>query len=696
MSSGCKRRKEGNNSPGRKRRKIGNGYESNNEFGGGKGGSGGNSLNGAGGAGGQGTGASLVIQARNATLKNNLCIDLSEFRDAVKQFSQPHNAPHPRQDMPSPHRIFYGRESLVDDIISLLRSEQTSRVCITGVGGMGKTSVALAVAQKAVAENIFPKEYVFWVPCVEAKSPDLLRRILYAQLRITTRSYDSLDPLVTDLDASKQRRLLLDNFETPWLSGSGKDQAEIGDILVRLAELPHIALLVTMTSGFSPGRIQWQHRVLQALDADAARDVFRIKYRDAAGGLELSAGPELDRLLMAIGRIPAITLMATCGGHQGTSPAALLKEWESAGTRMLAGDETRSMDETIRLSMERQVVKSNSEAFTLLAILSMLPAGTSGQNLSWWAPTLTSPSAAVGTLRTAALIEFKGDGHFATSRIFVRPTIQSYMSHQDRIPAEVRDQVHDACYNFVLRHESIPDDPKFKTDFQAIASEEINIQGLLMEIPVNAPRPNAVDALIAFSLYQSRTKASAVVASHALEVARSVYNDLHVANRDATVRHVADRNAARHVAAAHHSLGQSLFILDQYEEACKHFEEAAGCYKNLPGGADLHRAGEVLMCLQNTWNLLETKSLTEFESLTREAQANLSHEPASDYHVARGLLAFGRFLWWNNREHIFETLSAAKAIFEHLGCPASTAECLYYMAREYARQGRCAKSFTHH
>ncbi|KAF7333657.1 hypothetical protein MSAN_02408800 [Mycena sanguinolenta] len=567
-----------------------------------------------------------------------------------------------------PRTIYSMGARLLSTISSLFSARKDHHEYASpGSGGMGKTSVALAVAKQVVVENIFPKEYVFWVPCVEAKSPDLLRRILYAQLRITAKSYDSLGPLVTDLDTSKERRLLLlDNFETPWLSGSGKDQAEIGDILVRLAKLPHIALLVTMTSGFSPGRIQWQHRALHALDADAARDVFRAKYRDAAG-LELSTGPELDRLLTAIGRIPlAITLMATCGGHQGTSPAALLKEWESAGTRMLAGDETRSMDETIRLSMERSVVKSNPEALTLLAILSMLPAGTTGQNLSWWAPTVTSLSAAVGTLRAAALIEFQRNGHFETSRIFSG------------------NQVHDACYAFVLRHKSIPDDYKSKSDLEAIASEEINIQGLLMEIPVHTPRPNAVDALIAFSWYQSRTKPSTVVASHALEVARAVYNDSHIADHDA---------AARRVAAAHQSLGRSLYMLDLYDDACTHLEEAIAWFKDLPGGADLQLAGEASMDLLDTWMYIGTKQSPELEPLAREAQAHLSHDETDKYHVARGLLGFGHFLWWScRRDEALETLSATKAIFEHLGCAASAAECLYYMARSYARLGRTTEA----
>ncbi|KAJ7249228.1 hypothetical protein B0H12DRAFT_702193 [Mycena haematopus] len=612
---------------------------------------------------------------------------LNRVEDTVNMLSQPHNAPHSWKDMPPPHDIFYGREVLVDDIISLLATERTSRVCITGVGGMGKTSVALAVAEKAMVTNMFPKEYVFWVPCVEAKSPDLLRRILYTQLRITAKSYDSLDPLIADLDASKQRRLLLlDNFETPWLSG--KDQAEIGSILVRLAKLSHIALLVTMTSGFIPGRIEWQHRALQALDADAARDAFKTKYRDAAGGLELTAGRELDELLAAIGHIPlAITLMAACGGHQGTSPAALLKEWADAGTRMMSGDETRSMDDTIRVSMEHGVVKSNPEALTLLAILSMLPAGTTGRNLGWWAPTLTSPSAAVGTLRTAALIEFKGDGHFETSRIFVRPTVQSYMSHEDRISAEIRHQVHDACYQFVLDHKSMPDDPKFKEDLAALASEQTNIQRLLMDVSISAPRPKAVDALIAFGLYQSWTKPSTVIASLALEVARTVRDDPHVTDLDV---------AARHVAEAHRCLGKSLFGLDRWDEACPHFEEASDQLKNLPGGADLHCAGESSMELLDTWIYMGTKKLPEGESLAEAARANLSHDESDKYHVACGLLGYCRFLWWSYRldEASLETLSAAKATFEELECPASTAKCLQLMARTYAYRKEYSKALT--
>ncbi|KAJ7255086.1 hypothetical protein B0H12DRAFT_1183723 [Mycena haematopus] len=630
---------------------------------------------------------SSLAHTRVTLITVYLSPQLDRIEDAVKQFTQPHNAPYPREDMPLPHRILHGREPLVNEITSLLATDSTSRVCITGVGGMGKTSVGLAVAESVIKENIFLKEHIFWVPCVEAKSPDLLRRILYAQLRITTaETYNSLEPLIAELDASKQQRLLLlDNFETPWLSGG--DQAKVHDILVRLAELPHIALLVTMTSGFTPQDIEWQHRPLTPLDPAAAREAFKSKYRDAAGGHELIADePELDELLTSIGHIPlAITLTAASGGYLGISPDALLQDWREEGTEMMSGHRTRSMDDTIRLSMERGAVKSNSEALELLAVLSLLPAGTTGSNLDWWAPMLTASRrhAAVKTLRIAALIEFQSDGQFATSHIFVRPTIQAYMSHKGRISTGVRDKVHDACYKFVLDHKSIPDDSKFKADLEALASEETNIQGLLMEIPVNAPRPNAVDALVAFGLYQSWTKPSTVIASHALAVARAVHDR----------SHVTDRDAARRVAAAHACLGKSLFELDRYEEACPHFEEAAVRFKDLPGGSDLHCAGQASMELLETWTCIGTKPSSELTMLAREAQANISYGETSKYHVARGLLGSGYFLWWSNRQdEALEKFSAAKVLFEHLGCPASAAESLYRMAKTYAVRGDYAKA----
>ncbi|KAJ7457975.1 hypothetical protein B0H11DRAFT_1818070 [Mycena galericulata] len=585
---------------------------------------------------------------------------VDRIEQAVKSTNNPHNAPQtfPRQDMSAAHRIFFGRQSVVTDIASLLSREDTSRVCITGVGGMGKTSVALAVVHSPAVKDIFPN-YRFWVPCVEALSADLLRRILYTQLRITADSYDSLDPLIKELSSSKERRLLLlDNFETPWLSGDNQDK--ITDILVRLTALPHIALIVTMASQFPPSEesVEWQHRPLLPLDAAAARDTFQRLYPGTANA------PKLDELLTAVGHIPlAITLMAADGKHSQATPKDLLKEWRKAGTEM-----NSTMDCRIGLSVQQ--VESNPDAFELLAILSLLPAGTTGDNLRWWAPTLTSHPAAVVALRTAALIEQDDSGDFGSSRIFLRPTIQSYMAQKSRISTNVQKQVHEACYRFVLERKSIPDDANFRRDLQELAGEETNIQGLLMQINASDMRLHALDALIAFALYQSWTKPSTVVATHALGLASAAKD-------------------SRRVAEAHECLGKIFLKLDRYEDACQHFEDARRYFKESHCGADRIRAGDCSMQLADGWRRI-WKSTDEVRALVYEAQADLSHDASDEYHIALGLLGVGYFLWWEGSTSAsLETLSGAKRLLETLdrSTPASIAWCLYLMGRCHA-QGR--------
>ena len=50
-----------------------------------------------------------------------------------------------RQRMPLKPEVFHGRDGIVQEITYLLMKEETSRICILGPGGMGKTSVSLGV-----------------------------------------------------------------------------------------------------------------------------------------------------------------------------------------------------------------------------------------------------------------------------------------------------------------------------------------------------------------------------------------------------------------------------------------------------------------------------------------------------------------------------------------------------------------------
>ena len=148
-----------------------------------------------------------------------------------------------RQEMPLKPEIFHGRDDLVEDIAQLLLREETSRVCILGPGGMGKTSVSLAVVELPLIKERFREENVIWVPCIEATSATLLLEILHIQLQVPGDQQVTLERIISELNTLKQPRLIVvDNFETPW----NGNQKQVGDILRRLAMLSHIAILVTM------------------------------------------------------------------------------------------------------------------------------------------------------------------------------------------------------------------------------------------------------------------------------------------------------------------------------------------------------------------------------------------------------------------------------------------------------------------
>ena len=127
--------------------------------------------------------------------------------------------------------IFHGRDDLVEGVVQSLLQEKTSRVCILGPGGMGKTSVSLAVVESPLIKERFSDGNCVWVPCIEATSATLLLEILHAQLQVPGDKQITVEKIIWKLDALKQSRLiLLDNFETPW-NAPGKTQKQVSDIL---------------------------------------------------------------------------------------------------------------------------------------------------------------------------------------------------------------------------------------------------------------------------------------------------------------------------------------------------------------------------------------------------------------------------------------------------------------------------------
>ena len=326
--------------------------------------------------------------------------------------------------MPFKPEIFHGRDDFVKDIARSLLQEETSRVCILGPGGMGKTSVTLAVVELPVIKERFLGGNCVWVPCIEATSATLFLEILHIQLQVPVDGDKqvTLEKIISALDGSKEPRLiLLDNFETPW-NAPGGTQKQVSDILRKLVMLSHIAIFVTMRGTYPPcDTIEWQSHIIQPTDKAACRRTFHDINPSSKND------PDVDHLLAALGHMPfAVTLMANLGKRGKSTAKELLEMWYTSGTDMLSvtNSPEKSMNRSISLSVDSEFVKQDPNALPLLAILSLLPAGTTKQNLRWWATPVKMIPSAIATLSDAGLlIENKWENSSSLLRGPRRPVV---------------------------------------------------------------------------------------------------------------------------------------------------------------------------------------------------------------------------------------------------------------------------------
>lgn len=395
-------------------------------------------------------------------------------------------------------------------------------MCLLGAGGMGKTSVSLAVIERPVIRHRFPGGNCVWVPCIEATSAALLLDILYIQLQVPGDKQVTLEKIITHLNASTQQcLLLLDNFETPW--NAPGTQKQIEDMLRQLAELNHIAIFITMRGRNPPcnNAITWEWKNIQPTDEAACLCVYRDNNPSSRDSDE-----DIMLLLEALGYMPfAVTLMAKLGMEGMSTAKELLYAWRESGPDLLSDNPEASMNRSISLSIESDVVKRNPNSITLLSILSLLPAGTTKANLRWWAlgsalKTSMIPSA-IATLSKAALLVENEREHSDSPVLFVIPVVQSFMQQHGRIEEEIRTQVLLSCCQFVLDHTCRYDDPTFPAKSKALAAEDTNIQSILFGSPHASLSERIIDALIAFSWYCCDTKPNLEIVNYTVKAARS-------------------------------------------------------------------------------------------------------------------------------------------------------------------------------
>ncbi|KAJ7805480.1 P-loop containing nucleoside triphosphate hydrolase protein, partial [Mycena leptocephala] len=264
---------------------------------------------------------------------------------------------------------FHGRDSELKHLIDSLLCDPP-RAAILGPGGMGKTTLAMAALHHPAVMEKYNLSH--FISCESANTLEDLVTIIGSHLGLDPSNLLS-KVIAQHLGGCGPCLIVLDNFETPWEPIESQGQVE--EFLSLLADIPTLALLLTMRGAERPGKLKWTRPFLpplEPLSPSASRQIF-VEVADEPCAEEESV---LGDLLDLSGSLPlAVSLMANIASFEGYSTT--LARWQTENTALLSeGHDKRSnLEKSIALSLSSPRISSSPHAKNLISLLSLLPDG---------------------------------------------------------------------------------------------------------------------------------------------------------------------------------------------------------------------------------------------------------------------------------------------------------------------------------
>ena len=382
---------------------------------------------------------------------------------------------------PPPPRACFGRNELIEKVVGF--TENLEPVALIGAGGIGKTSIALAVLHHDRIKVRFGDNRRF-IRCdrFPASCTHFLAR-LSKVIGAGAENPEDLTPLRPFL-SSQETLIVLDNAESI-LDPQGTNAREIYAVVDELCRFETICVCITSRITTIPQHCK--RLVVPTLSMEAACDTFYSIYND--GGRSDIVNDLLQRVDF---HALSITLLATTASHNMWDHDELAKEWDTHRAQVLRTDHNHSLAATIELSLASPTFqKLGLDARELLGVVAFFPQGVDKKHLDWLFPTIPDRKNIFDKFCVLSLTR-PSNGY-----ITMLAPIREYLCPRDPKLSPLLCATKE-LYFTRLSVDVDPGQPDFR-EAEWIKSEDVNVEHLLdVFISIKADASDALDACAHF------------------------------------------------------------------------------------------------------------------------------------------------------------------------------------------------------